>query len=82
MNQSAMITQCVFALSHDRVLTPADGRVLTPSEPLPLRRRRAAYVPGMSVGQFVKVAGISRNAASKYKRLFDTEAEQEGQMAV
>jgi len=39
-------------------------------------------MPEMSVGQLVKVTGISRNAAGKYRRLLDAEAERERQIAV
>jgi hypothetical protein len=39
------------------------------------RRARAAWQPGMTVGQLEKAAHISRNAASKYRRILMAEAE-------
>jgi methionine-rich copper-binding protein CopC len=44
------------------------------------RRARKAWVPGMSVSELQKAAGISRTAASKHRRiLLAEEATQEGQ---
>jgi hypothetical protein len=36
---------------------------------------RAAYIPGMSVSQLERAAGISRSAAAKYARLLGAAVE-------
>jgi hypothetical protein len=47
------------------------------------RQVRAAWTgPGMTVGQLASAAKISKNAASKYRRLLLSEAETPGDLAV